>query len=83
MVYGEVLNEIRNQQTANWTNSTAKWCCEKILKEKSKIFAKYFHGNKFYLGISIFPSYLKFTNVTPALQRNQELWKITLLRNLY
>ena len=69
--YKEVLNEIRKLQTA--TIQQQDGIPTKILKENSKVFARYFHENiKICFENSIFLSDLKVADVTPAFKKKSK-----------
>ena len=69
--YKEVLNEIRKLQTA--TIQQQDGIPTKILKENSKVFARYFRENiKICFENSIFLSDLKVADVTPAFKKKSK-----------
>ena len=70
----EVLTEIRKLQTTKTTQQND--IPTKILKENSKAFARCFHENiNFWNENSIFPSYLKVADVTPAFKKKSKTSK--------
>ena len=83
----EVLNEIRKLQTTKTTQQND--IPAKILKENSKAFARCFHKNiNFCNENSIFPSYLKVADVTPAFKKKSNTSKdnyrpISILPKIY